>query len=131
MLSSLYQNHLENQLEPSELLFFNILINVLQNVKKVSLEKIATALPIPILFESRRKKVQRFLSSPNLDIKTLWLPIIKDWLSRNSPVDQPIYLVIDRTIWERKNFIMVSMIYDSRAIPIYQGYFIQKGRGVY
>ncbi len=84
MLSSLYQNHLENQLAPSELLFFNILINVLQNVKEVSLEKIATALPIPILFESRRKKIQRFLSAPTLNIKTLWFPIIKDWLARRA-----------------------------------------------
>ena len=74
MIQPLYQIHLKNQLEPSELLFFNILINVLQNIKEVSLEKIATALPIPILFESRRKKIQRFLSLPSLNIKTLWLP---------------------------------------------------------
>ena len=44
MLPTFYQNYLENQLEPSELLVFNILINVLQNIKEVSLEKIATAL---------------------------------------------------------------------------------------
>ena len=119
MLHSLYQNHLENQLEPSELLVFNILINVLQNIKQVSLEKIATALPLPILFESRRKKVQRFLSSPSLNIETLWFPIVKDWLARNFTDNQPIYLVIDRTSWERKNLIVISMIYDKRAIPVY------------
>ncbi len=47
MLPPLYQTHLENKLEPSEFLFFNILINILQDVKEVSLEKLATALPIP------------------------------------------------------------------------------------
>ncbi len=47
MLPSLYQTHLENQLENSELLFLNILINVLQDIKEVSIEKIATNLPIP------------------------------------------------------------------------------------
>jgi len=119
MLQKLYQTHLENQLEPSELLFFNILINVMQNIKQVSLEKLATALPLPILFESRRKKIQRFLSLPNLNIKTLWFPIIKDWLAQNFTVNQPIYLVIDRTIWERKNLIIISIIYDQRAIPVY------------
>ena len=119
MLPPFYQFHLKNQLEPSELLFFNLLINVLQNIKEVSLEKIATALPIPILFESRRKKIQRFLSLPGLNIKTLWFPIIKDWASQNFTDNQPIYLVIDRTLWERKNLIMISMIYDSRAIPVY------------
>jgi hypothetical protein len=29
--------------------------------KTVNLEKLATALPMPILFESRRRKIQRFL----------------------------------------------------------------------
>ncbi len=119
MLQSLYQAHLENQLEPAELLLFNILINVLQNIKQVSLEKLATALPLPILFESRCKKLQRFLSLPNLNIKTLWFPIIKDWIAQNFTANQPTYLVIDRTIWERKNLIMISIIYDQRAMTVY------------
>ena len=110
MLPALYQNHLENQLDLSELLFFNIMINVLQNIKQVSLEKIATALPLPILFESRRKKIQRFLSLPNLNIKTLWFPIIKDWLDQKFTANQSTYLVIDRTIWESKNLLMISII---------------------
>ena len=76
MLPLLYQTHLESQLEDSELLFFNLLINVLQNIKEVSLEKIANALPLPILFESRRKKIQRFLSLPILNVEKLWFPLI-------------------------------------------------------
>jgi hypothetical protein len=119
MLPPLYQTHLENQLEPSKLLFLNLFINVLQDIKDVSLEKIATAIPVPILFESRRKKLQRFLSLPILNIETLWLPIIKNWLSQNFAANQVIYLVIDRTIWQRKNLIMISVIYERRAIPIY------------
>jgi hypothetical protein len=107
MLPSLYQTHLENQLESSELLFLELLVEVLQNIKEVSLEKIATVLPLPILFESRRKKVQRFLSLPSLNIETLWFPIIKNWLAESFPKNQPIYLVIDRTIWERKNLMLI------------------------
>ncbi len=45
--------------------------------------------------------------------------MLKDWLAENWTANQPIYLVIDRTIWERKNLIMISIIYDQRAIPIY------------
>lgn len=119
MLSPLYQTNLENQLESSELLFLELLINVVQDLKEVSLEKIATALPLPILFESRRKKVQRFLSLPSLNIETLWFPIIKNWLAQKFPKNRSIELVIDRTIWERKNLIMISIIYDRRAIPVY------------
>lgn len=119
MLPSLYQKHLENQLKDSELLFFNLMINVLQNIKEVSLEKLANALPLPILFESRRKKVQRFLSLPILQSHEIWLNLIKDWLAQNFMSSDAIYLVIDRTKWERKNLIMISVIYDQRAMPIY------------
>lgn len=119
ILSSFYQTHLENQLEPSEFLFLKLLIILLQDIKKVSLEKIATALPLPILFESRRKKVQRFLSLSTLNIKKLWFPIIENWLSQNFSSEQTIYLVVDRTSWSRNNLMMISIIYDKRAIPIY------------
>ena len=119
MLPSLYQTHLENQMEESESLFINILINVVQEIKQVSLEKIANALPLPILFESRRKKLQRFLSLPILKVKKLWFPIIKDWLAQTFRENEFIYLVVDRTKWERQNLIVLSIIYDKRAIPIY------------
>ena len=56
MLPPLYQTHLENQLNSSELLFLNLMINILQDLKEVSLEKLSTVIPLPILFESRRKK---------------------------------------------------------------------------
>ncbi len=119
MLPSLYQTHLENQLEPSALLLFNILINILQNLKQISLEKLATAIPLPILFESRRKKLQRFLSLPSLNVKTLWFPILQKWLAQKFSENQVLYLAIDRTSWERKNLIMISLIYEKRAIPVY------------
>ncbi|MBD1932636.1 IS4 family transposase, partial [Trichocoleus sp. FACHB-69] len=95
------------------------MINVLQDIKEVSLEKIASALPLPILFESRRKKVQRFLSLPILQIQKIWFPLIKDWVAQNLSTSETIYLVIDRTKWSQKNLIMISLVYDQRAIPIY------------
>ena len=51
-----YQIHLESQLGSSDYIFLQILINVLQAVKKVSIEALANALPIPIMFESLRLK---------------------------------------------------------------------------
>lgn len=119
MLPTLYQNHLQNQLSKSQLLLLNILINLLQEIKQVSLEKLATALPLPILFHSRRKKLQRFLSLPMLNIKEIWFPIVEEWLSQNFSLGTTIYLAIDRTNWNRKNLIMISLIYQKRAIPIY------------
>lgn len=43
MLPSLYQKHLKKQLSESQFLLMNLLINVLQEMKNVNLEKIATA----------------------------------------------------------------------------------------
>jgi hypothetical protein len=91
----------------------------MQKIKEVSLEKIATALPIPILFDSRRKKIQRFLSLPIWNIQSIWLTIIQTWLAQNFVPNQTIYLAIDRTNWKQKNLIMISIIYDKRAIPVY------------
>ena len=119
MLLSLYQISLENQLEPSELLFLSLMINVLQDVKQVSWEKLATVLPLPILFASRRKKIQRFLSLPSFNIETLWFPIIEKWLGQKFVKDQAIYMAIDRTSWCQLNLRMISIIYDQRAIPVY------------
>src|SRR4028119_238843 len=80
MLPKFYQTHLKSQLSTAEYLLLQILINVLQVIKKVSLEAVANPLPIPIEFESRRKKAQRFLSLPNIDIKKIWFPLVIEWL---------------------------------------------------
>jgi|SRR4028118_1403922 Transposase DDE domain. len=119
MLPVFYQTHLKSQLSLAEYLFVKILINVLQAIKNVSLENLATALPLPILFESRRKKVQRFLSRPGWNIETIWFPIIRVWLDNYFTPGQVIYLVIDRTSWGYINLLMVSVVWDKRAIPIY------------
>lgn len=119
MLPLFYQTHLQNHLSLAEYLLLQILINLLQSIKKVSLETLATSLPIPILFESRRKKIQRFLSFPNLSIEKLWFPIVMSWLSAYFETEKIIYVVIDRTSWSRINLFMVSVVWDKRAFPVY------------
>jgi hypothetical protein len=103
----------------AEYLLLQILINLLQSIKKVSLETLATSLPIPILFESRRKKIQRFLSLPNLSIEKVWFPIVITCLSTYFEREKIIYVVIDRTNWSRINLFMVSVVWDKRAFPVY------------
>jgi hypothetical protein len=119
MLPTFYQTHLQNNLSSAEYLLLQILINLLQSIKKVSLETLATCLPIPILFESRRKKIQRFLSLPNLSIEKVWFPIVTTWLSTYFEPEKIIYVVMDRTSWSRINLFMVSVVWDKRAFPIY------------
>lgn len=114
-----YQTHLESQLSASDYIFLQILINVLQAVKKVSIEALANALPIPITFESRRKKLQRFLSLPNFTIKDIWTVIVKEWLSETFEKKEVVKVAIDRTNWGFINILMVVVIWKKRAIPIY------------
>lgn len=97
MLPVFYQTHLKSQLSLSEYIVLKILLNLLQSIKKVSLESLANALPIPITFESRRKKIQRFLSAVNLTMEKIWFPIVTTWLETYFTPEEIIYVVIDRT----------------------------------
>lgn len=56
-MSPFYQTHLQSQLNRADYLLFTLLVNLLQSIKQVKLEALATALPLPITFESRRKKI--------------------------------------------------------------------------
>ncbi|NEO73664.1 MAG: IS4 family transposase [Moorea sp. SIO3H5] len=119
MLPELYQKHLKNLLCESQLLFFYLIIIIIQDTKNIKLEKIAESLPLPIQFHSRRKKLQRFLSLPVFDVKYLWFPIIQEWINQTFPKEKIIYLAIDRTNWKNKNLLVISLIYKNRAIPVY------------
>lgn len=119
MLPLFYRTHLKSQLNLAEYLLLKILIILLQSIKKVSLEALATALPIPIKFASRRKKIQRFLSSPSLTIAKIWLPIVTAWLATYFTDREIVYVVIDRTNWACVNLLMISVVWDKRALTVY------------
>ena len=119
MLPLFYQTHLQTQLNRSEYLLLTILLNLLQSIKQVKLEILATALPLPITFESRRKKIQRFLSLPQLTLDKIWFPILQAWFKADFAPQQILYLAIDRTKWGSINLLMISLIWDKRALPIY------------
>lgn len=123
----LYQTYLSPHLTRAELLLLGILIELLQIHKWVRLESLANRLPLPITFESRRKKLQRFLSLKILDVEKLWFPILSEILKLFYSPDKPIYLVIDRTRWETINILVISIIYFGRAIPVYFELLEKKG----
>lgn len=119
MLPELYQTHLQNQLELAQYLMLKILFTLLQSSKQVNLEKLATALPQPIKFASRRRKLQRFLSLPHLTIKNIWFPIIANWLNATFNQEKVVHIVIDRTQWGTINLLMISLVWERRSIPLY------------
>jgi len=119
MLPENYTNHLTTCLNKSEYLMLTILVHLLQIYRKVRLEELATKLPIPILFESRRKKMKRFLESPSLTLERIWIPIIMQWIEIEFSNKERLYIVIDRTQWSVVNLLMVSLVVNNRSIPLY------------
>jgi hypothetical protein len=71
MLPQLYRVPLSSQLTPAQLLTLEILVWLLQVHKQVKLERLAAHFPLPILFESRRRHIQRFLKLSVLSIPTV------------------------------------------------------------
>jgi len=118
-LPQFYQTHFQSQLTRAQFLILEILINLLQSQKQVRLERLARAFPSPITLEIRRRKIQRFLSLPQLKIQTIWFPSITYWLTTYCTPSTILYIPIDRTQWGCINLMMVSLIWDKRAIPLY------------
>lgn len=118
-LPELSSKHLQKKFNYPQYLILLILVNLLQNVKTVKLEELARRFPYPIQLRSRIKKLPRFLSLEQFNIKTLWFPIISHWIEEKWNQGKPLYLIIDRSQWRTINLLMVSLVYNSRAIPIY------------
>jgi hypothetical protein len=77
MLPSFYLLHLQEQLKVTEYLTLKILVYLLEGHKQVSRELLASLMPYPIQFESRRRSLQRFLKLDCLQIERLFLSFKK------------------------------------------------------
>ncbi|MFM6108400.1 MAG: IS4 family transposase, partial [Sphaerospermopsis kisseleviana] len=106
-----------------------MMVGTLQIVKEAKLEILAEALPIPILFESRKRKLRRFLKLEILNIEKIWFLCLKEMLKEEERFSSKglVYIAIDRTSWGAINILMVSIVYDKRAIPIYWEILKKKG----
>jgi hypothetical protein len=127
MLPQLYRTNLSRQLTSAQLLTLEILVWLLQVHKQVKLERLAAHFPLPILFESRRRHLQRFLKLPILSIPLIWFPIIEAVIQGKIKIGQRLYLAIDRTQWKDKNLFMVAVIFERRALPIYWQFLDKRG----
>jgi hypothetical protein len=135
----IYHTHLQEYLSPEQIVFIEMLLSVIQVFKEIKIEKLAGRIPLPIKFESRRKAIQRFLLERVLEISLIWLPIIKQIVDRkmseqkhrtrkkNSIERKKIYLAMDRTQWKEHNILMIAIIIDKRAMPIYWEFLDKKG----
>ena len=110
MLPELYINCLKSQLSASQLLTLEMVVWLLQFHKQIRIERLAACLPLPILYESRRRHVQRFLSLPQLSSPLLWFPLIKSILLTQIQPGVQVIVPLDRTQWKQNNLFVVSVI---------------------
>ena len=119
MFPSFYQIHLQEQLKATEYLALKILVYLLACHKQVSLELLASLMPYPIQFESRRRSLQIFFKLDCLQIERLWFPIVQEILKEKFKNHKSLKVAIDRTQWRSKNVFVISLIGDKRGIPLY------------
>ena len=118
---------------------------MLQTHRQVKLLRLADLFPQPIKKESRMRNLQRFLLLPQLSLKLLWFPIIKQWLKQESnpkkgnrayrralkklKIKQAgfVKIALDRTQWKERNILMVALLMGQHAIPIYWEMIAQVG----
>ena len=118
MLPKFYHKCLSQLLTSRQYATLRIIVLILQSYRTIQIEKLASILPIPIKYQSRRRHIQRFLILPQLTTKCIWFPIIKKWLKINQTKKRFCYLAIDRTRWQERNLFVASLIKNNRAIPL-------------
>jgi len=119
MFPQFYQTILQKYLNESQLITLKMLVWLLQCQKQVRIERLAAMLPLPIKQESRRRHIQRFLELNALSVVLIWFPIIEELLCRQIKPGSQVIVALDRTQWKENNVLMVSVIYQKRAWPIY------------
>ncbi|MBE9229079.1 IS4 family transposase [Phormidium sp. LEGE 05292] len=127
MMASFYQKYLERYLKPAQLITLKMLVWLLQSQKQVRIERLAATLPLPILENSRRRHIQRFLALSKLSVLALWFPIIKEVISRQIKPGSQLIIALDRTQWKENNVLMVSAIHQKRAFPLFWMLLDKKG----
>lgn len=76
-MSASYHTYVKAQQKRYEYLLLYILFGLLQSYRWVRLEELANKFPQRILFESRRRKIQRL---PQLTLAQIWFPLFTCWL---------------------------------------------------
>jgi hypothetical protein len=82
-------------------------------------ERLAGTLPLPIQQNSRRRHIQRFLNLTRLSVVILWFPLIKEFIAQRLSQGKQLIIALDRTQWRENNILMISAIYQKRALLIF------------
>ena len=124
---SFYEDHITKKLTAAQVYTLKILLWLITVHKEVKIERLAAYFPLPILYESRRKHIQRFLALKSLSIPIFWFPLIKIIIEKLFSSSDELILALDRTQWQDNNILMISVIWNHRALPLYWKLLDKKG----
>ncbi|NES87414.1 MAG: IS4 family transposase [Moorea sp. SIO2B7] len=124
---SSYKSHFTQFFTPTQFEALRILLWLLMVHKQVIIERLAACFPLPILYDSRRKHIQRFLVLSALSVSSLWFSLIKVILYKEFKIGSCLIITIDRTQWQYKNVFVIAVIWKKRALPIYWNLLSKKG----
>jgi hypothetical protein len=122
-----FEVHFNKYLSPTQIQTLSILIGLINRYRQVKIEKLAPYFPLPILFESRRKHIQRFLILNALSVSIIWFPIISFIITQQFPDYSSLIIALDRTQWQDKNIDSFRLVFQRHALPIYWNIFEKKG----
>lgn len=122
-----FQSYFTQYLNPRQFQTLSLLISTLNQCRQVKIERLATYFPLPILFESRRRHLQRFLRLKSFCVSLIWFPIIQQIILQLFSLNHPLIIVLDRTQWSNINIFLISVIWNHRGIPIYWQILDKKG----
>lgn len=145
MLPLSYQKALRPHLSDRQYLTLELLVMLIQSHRTVCLSQLANVFPQPIQYGSRVRNLQRFLVLPQLSLKLLWFPILKQGLKQQwfgihlnraqrrhrqktqRLLGQYLLVILDRTPWREHNVLMVSLAWHQHALPLYWHFLPQLG----
>jgi hypothetical protein len=114
-----YQTFLQSQFSPRQFLLLHALLLLVTQYRTLQIERLAQHLCLPGLAESRRRALQRFLLLPQLTMDKLWFPLVRQIFDNFFPTDRTLYLAMDRTDWRLNNLLVISLVWQQHALPLY------------
>src|SRR5207247_7771124 len=86
--------------------------------KSLQVGQIITALPLAGTRDSLKKRVQRFLKSPDVTGELYYEPVARRILQRLAAGGARIHLTVDRTEWGAFNLLYVCVGWRGRVLPL-------------
>jgi hypothetical protein len=89
--------------------------------KSLQVGQILTALPVAGTRDTLKKRMQRFLRNPSVEVELYYAPLARRILQRLASGGARIHLTIARTEWGTVNLLYICVGWRGRALPLLWG----------